>query len=102
MINTKELRQHFRQKRFEIQQEPAGLYIGLFIFALILAIGLANGLLNVNLWKAVKMYSYNIRENGFIIGRTRGKKQAFAFVVAMLKRENAIGHWIGLKCVSNV
>lgn len=47
------------------------------------------------------MYAYNIRENGFILGRTRGKKQAIAFVLAILKRDNLVGHWLGLKCVSS-
>lgn len=44
MINTKELRQQWRQKKFEIQQEPAGFCIAVFMIGLILAIGLANGI----------------------------------------------------------
>lgn len=48
MLNTKELRQQFRQKRFNLQQNPVGLYIGIFIFALVLVIGLANGILNIS------------------------------------------------------
>lgn len=47
------------------------------------------------------MYAYNIRENGFIIGRVTGKKRAFAFILALLKLDNITGFWLGLKCVTN-
>ena len=44
------------------------------------------------------MYNYYIKCNDFIIGQARGKHNAFEFINALLKRENKLGIWGGLKC----
>lgn len=44
------------------------------------------------------MFSYYIKEDGRIIGRTRGKYKAFDFINKLLKIKQELGIWDGLKC----
>lgn len=45
------------------------------------------------------MYSYLIKENGYTIGRTTGKYNAFKFIQTMLNQRQELGLWFGMKCV---
>lgn len=48
------------------------------------------------------MYSYNILKDGFKIGVAKGKHKAFEFVQAILKRDNMLGIWDGIRCETDV
>lgn len=44
------------------------------------------------------MYLYNILENGIKITQVRGKHNAFEYINKLLKRDNKLGIWFGLRC----
>lgn len=44
------------------------------------------------------MYLYNILENNYKIASVRGKHNAFEYINKLVRRDNKLGIWGGLKC----
>lgn len=44
------------------------------------------------------MYTYKIMQDGFQLGVSKGKHNAFEFIQEKLKYSNQLGIWNGLKC----